>query len=47
VVELARSGVVTLKDAAAGLERLRPMIRQDQYDAAQADLAALAAGERG
>jgi predicted nucleic acid-binding protein len=41
LVELARSGVLTLQDAAAGLERLRPMIRQDQYHAAEADLAAL------
>ncbi len=45
VVELARSGALAPQDAAAGLERLRPMIRQDQYEAARADLAALATRE--
>jgi predicted nucleic acid-binding protein len=47
VVELARSGAMTLQDAAAGFERLRPVIRQDQYEAALADLAALAGQEGG
>ncbi len=38
LVELARSGVLTLQDAGAGLERLRPTIRQEQYYAAEAYL---------
>jgi predicted nucleic acid-binding protein len=42
VVELARLGAMDPQDAAAGLERLRPMIRQGQYEAARSDLAALA-----
>jgi hypothetical protein len=41
VVALCEWGLVTVTHAAQALERLRPLIRVEQYHAAQADLAAM------